>query len=78
VLAQAVKTLAGNKRTLVIVPEKESKINVFISAENMNNVKVLLAKYLNIRDLLNFEQLIFDASSLDVIESYLDPGKAKK
>ena len=76
-LAQAVKTLVGDKRTLVIVPEKESKINVFISAENMDNVKVLLAKYLNIRDLLNFDQLIFDAASLDVIESYLDPGKAK-
>jgi large subunit ribosomal protein L4 len=76
-LAQAVKTLAGDKSTLVIVPEKESKINVFISAENMENVKVLLAKYLNIRDLLNFEKIIFDSSSLEVIESYLDPGKVK-
>ncbi len=76
-LAQAVKTLVGEKRTLVIVPEKESKINLFISADNMENVKVLLAKYLNIRDLLNFDQLIFDAESLNVIESYLDPGKAK-
>jgi large subunit ribosomal protein L4 len=76
-LAQTVKTLVGDKRTLVIVPEKESKINLFISAENMENVKVLLAKYLNIRDLLNFDQLIFDAESLNVIESYLDPGKAK-
>lgn len=76
-LAQAVKTLVGEKRTLVIVPEKESKINLFVSAENMENVKVLLAKYLNIRDLLNFDQLIFDAESLNVIESYLDPGKAK-
>ena len=76
-LAQAVQTLVGDKRTLVIVPEKESKINVFISAENMENVKVLLAKYLNIRDLFNFDQLIIDAASLDIIESYLDPGKAK-
>ncbi len=76
-LAQAVKTLVGDKRTLVIVPEKESKINVFISAENMENVKILLAKYLNIRDLFNFDQLIIDAASLDIIESYLDPGKAK-
>ena len=76
-LAEAVKTLVGDKRTLIIVPEKESKINVFISAENMKNIKVLLAKYLNIRDLLNFDQLIFDAESLNVIESYLDPGKAK-
>jgi len=63
---------------LVIVPEKESKINLFVSAENIENVKILLAKYLNIRDLLSFDQLIFDASSLDIVEAYLDPGKVKK
>jgi hypothetical protein len=27
---------------------------------------------------LSFDHLIFDASSLDVMEAYLDPGKAKK
>lgn len=75
-LVDAVKDLVGDKRALIIVPEKESKINLFLSAENVENVKVLLAKYLNIRDLLNFDQLIFDESSLAVINSYLDPGKA--
>ncbi len=77
-LNQAIKKLSGKKTALVVVPEKESRVNVFVSADNLANIKVLLAKYLNIRDLLSFDQLIFDASSLDVMEAYLDPGKAKK
>lgn len=77
-LSQAVQKLAGQKTALVVVPEKESKVNVFASAENMANVKVIMANYLNIRDLLSFEQLIIDESSLSVMEAYLDPGKAKK
>ena len=77
-LYQAVEKLAGKKSALVIVPEKESKANVFVSSDNLAGVKVLLAKYLNIRDLLSFDQLIFDATSLDVMEAFLDPGKATK
>jgi large subunit ribosomal protein L4 len=77
-LHQTVEKLAGKKTALVVVPEKESKANVFVSADNLANVKILLAKYLNIRDLLSFDQLILDASSLDVMAAYLDPGKAKK
>lgn len=77
-LRETVEKIAGKKSALVVVPEKESRINLFVSAENLENVKVLLATYLNIRDLLSFDQIIFDASSLDVMESYLDPGKVKK
>ena len=77
-LSQTVEKLAGKKTALVVVPEKEAKVNVFASAENMANVKVIMANYLNIRDLLSFEQLIIDESSLSVMEAYLDPGKAKK
>jgi len=77
-LSQTMEKLAGQKTALVVVPEKESKVNVFASSENMANVKVIMANYLNIRDLLSFEQLIIDESSLSVMEAYLDPGKAKK
>jgi large subunit ribosomal protein L4 len=77
-LRETVEKLAGKNSALVVVPEKDTKANVFVSAENLENVKVLVATYLNIRDLLSFDHLIFDASSLDVMEAYLDPGKAKK
>lgn len=78
ILRETVEKLAGKNSALVIVPKKDTKANLFVSAENLENVKVLIATYLNIRDLLSFDHLIFDASSLDVIEAYLDPGKAKK
>lgn len=78
ILRDTVEKLAGKSSALVVVPEKDTKTNVFVSAENLENVKVLIATYLNIRDLLSFDHLIFDASSLDVMEAYLDPGKAKK
>jgi len=78
VLRETVEKLAGKNSALVVVPEKDTKANVFVSAENIDNIKVLIATYLNIRDLLSFDHLIFDASSLEVMEAYLDPGKAKK
>lgn len=78
VLRQTIDKLAGKKTALVVVPEKEAKVNLFVSAENLESVKILLAKYLNIRDLLSFDQIIFDASSLVVLEAFLDPGKVKK
>ncbi len=77
-LNQTVKKLAGEKSTLIVVPEKDSKLNVFISADNMNGVKVLLAHYLNIRDLLNYDQIILDSSSLPVIEEQLEPSRRVK
>ena len=77
-LYQTVKKLAGEKSALIVVPEKDSKLNVFISADNMNGVKVLLAHYLNIRDLLNYDQIILDSSSLPVIEEQLEPSRRVK
>lgn len=74
---RALDTLAGKKSVLLVLPEKDSKINVFLSAENVENAKVILANYLNIRDLLKYEQIIFDASSLPVVEGYLGNKKRK-
>lgn len=73
--ATSVNKIAGNKSTLLVLADKESNMNVFLSAENVDNVKVLLAKYLNIRDLLSYDQLVFDLSAIEVMESYLGKGK---
>jgi len=77
-LTQAVQKIAGDKSALIIMPDKDSKINVFISAGNNENVKILMANYLNIRDLLNYDRIILDSSSLPVIEDYLEPEKRAK
>lgn len=77
-LTQAVQKIAGDKSALIIMPDKDSKLNVFISAGNNDNLKILMANYLNIRDLLNYDRIILDSSSLPVIEDYLDPEKRAK
>jgi large subunit ribosomal protein L4 len=74
-LATTVANLTDGKPALVVLAEKDSKMNVFISAENLENVKVLLAKYLNIRDLLSFDQLIVDLPAIEVMEGFLGNNK---
>jgi large subunit ribosomal protein L4 len=71
VLAQAVEKLVGKSSALLVIPEKDSKIDVLLSADNIPHVKVLLAKYLNIRDMLSFDQIILEESSIEVLESFL-------
>ncbi len=77
-LSQTVKKLAGNKSALIVLPDKDTKTNVYISAGNLDDVKILMANYLNIRDLLNFDTIILDSSSLPVIEGYLEPTRRMK
>ena len=68
---EIIEKLAGNGTVLVILPEKESRKNVYISANNVDKVKIILANYLNIRDLLKYDRIIVDADSLPIVESYL-------
>ena len=71
VLAQAIEKLVGKNSALLVIPEKDSKIDVLLSADNIPHVKVILAKYLNIRDMLSFDQIILEESSIEVLESFL-------
>ena len=73
--ATAMGKIVGEKSALLVVAEKESKANLFLSAENLDNVKFLLAKYLNISDLLSYDQLVFDLPAIDVMEEYLGKGR---
>ena len=70
--SKAIEALAGNARTLVLVPDKsETYTNVIKSGRNLTESKLLLANYLNVRDLLQYEKVIIPLASLDVIKSYL-------
>ena len=77
-LVQAVEKLVGNKSALLVIPEKDSKIDVLLSADNIPHVKVLLAKYLNIRDMLSFDQIVLEESSIEVLESFLNVKERAK
>lgn len=71
-LAKAIKMLAGDKRALVLVPDKSEKSeNLIKSGRNLTEAKLLQANYLNIRDLLSFEKIIIPLASLEVIKGYL-------
>ena len=71
-LEKGLLALAGDTRTLVLVPDKsESYTNLIKSGRNLANAKLLQANYLNIRDLFTCEKVIIPLASLDVIKSYL-------
>lgn len=71
-LAKALKALTGDKRALLLVPDKSEKSeNLIKSGRNLTEAKLLQANYLNIRDLLSFEKVIIPLASLDVIKGYL-------
>ncbi len=72
IMAEAVAKLAGNGKALIILPAKDETYETLTrSANNLQNVKILLANYLNIRDLLGYDKVILPVASLEVIASYL-------
>ncbi len=71
-MAQAVKALTGDAKALILVPDKSEANSAMIkSGRNLADSKLLLANYLNIRDLLRYEKVIIPLAALDVIKSYL-------
>ena len=71
-IAQAVNNLVGESSVLVIFPEKNENYDLVArAANNLPDFKLLLANYMNIRDLLGFDKVIIQKDALGVIESYL-------
>jgi large subunit ribosomal protein L4 len=61
--------LAVSDSALVLLAEQDEVVQK--SARNVPNVKTLRASYLNIRDLLGYENVVIPLDSLDVITSLL-------
>jgi large subunit ribosomal protein L4 len=60
-----------NGKVLVIVAEKQEV--VYLSARNIENVKLITANGLNVYDLLVADQLVITSPALDMIqEVYCD------
>lgn len=65
---QALKTLTGENSTLVVYPEKDENYQLLArSINNLPEAKLLLANYLNIRDLLGFDRVIVIQPAIDKI-----------
>lgn len=71
-MAEALRTLVGDSSALILMPEKGEDYQIIMrSANNLPTAKVLLANYLNIRDLLGFEKLIISLQALTNISTNL-------
>lgn len=70
-MAKALNVLVGDAKALIVIPQKESFEGVVRSTNNLPDAKILLASYLNIRDLLKYEKLILPLASLDTISNNL-------
>jgi large subunit ribosomal protein L4 len=71
VMASALNTLVGEGSALVLIPQKEEYQDVIRSTNNIPNTKILLANYLNIRDLLYYDKVVMPLAVLDVISANL-------
>jgi large subunit ribosomal protein L4 len=71
-MAKALDRLIGEASVLILIPEKNVEYElVSRSANNLPDAKTLLASYLNIRDLMNYDKLMIPLPALDVLVSQL-------
>ncbi len=72
IMAESLMNLVGKATALVVLPEKDKAYDMVIrSTDNLADAKVLLAGYLNIRDLLGYDKLILSVKSLDALTAHL-------
>lgn len=68
VMVDALNNLVGSSTSLVLMPAKDQTYDfVMRSANNIENTKVLLASYLNIRDILNFDKVVLPVKAIDAL-----------
>ena len=71
-MADALSKLVGGSSALVLMAEKDQSYDtVMQSADNLEEAKVLLAGYLNIRDLLGYDKVVLPLKTLDVLTAHL-------
>jgi large subunit ribosomal protein L4 len=70
-MAKALTSLVGDASALLLIPEKGSYDGVIRSTNNIPDAKIILASYVNIRDLLTFDKLVMPLAVLDVIKANL-------
>jgi len=70
-MAKALNALVGASSALVLIPGKEAYEGIIRTTRNLPDAKILLANYLNIRDLMVFDKIVLPLASLDVISAHL-------
>ncbi len=71
-MAAALNTLVGEASALVLVAEKDANYDlVSRTTNNLPDAKLLMAHYLNIRDLLGYDKVVMPLKALDVLKTIL-------
>jgi len=71
-MVEALNTLVGEASVLVLMAEKDDSYDTIVrSSDNLGAAKVLLASYLNIRDLLGYDKVILPLKALDALVAHL-------
>ena len=72
IVLDALKNLVGQSTALVVLAEKDQAYDtVMRSANNLSNTKILLAGYLNIRDLFGYDKVVLPEKTLDALVASL-------
>ena len=62
----------GEASALILIAEKDANYEVVSrSTNNLPDAKLLMAAYLNIRDILGYDKLVMPLAALDALKSYL-------
>ena len=71
-MVAALEQLVGDSSALLLIAEKDVTYDVAMrTADNIPDAKVLLAGYLNIRDLLGYDKLILPLKTVDALKAHL-------
>ena len=71
-MVEALGHLVGEASALLLLPEKNQTYEVAMrTSENIPDTKVLLANYINIRDLLGFDKVVISLKTLDALKAHL-------
>lgn len=70
-MVAALNALVGDDTALILIPDKESNAEVIRATNNIPDAKILLANYLNIRDLLRFDKVVMPVAAIETINAYL-------
>ena len=72
VMVNVLKNLVGQSTALVVLAEKDQGYDTAMrTSDNLADAKVLLASYLNIRDLLGYDKLVLPMKTLDALVASL-------
>jgi large subunit ribosomal protein L4 len=70
--AEALGNLVGESTALVLMPANDKSYDTVMRvADNIDHAKVILASYLNVRDILKFDKVVLPVKSIDALVAHL-------